>query len=913
MCLSFAGGQFLQWVAVFYAIGHALTPLTVGMEVFEFAPDNSQWNSQAKLTGTIEEATSQLTLCYRVKIYRYLPSQYYVNLMEYTIPEALACCEIRSLWTGSGPLMVLKNQFIGQSDIQVKLMRWYHHCFTFDYTDMSFEMILDGATIDQGHFNLSESTLQTQGVLMVGSAVSMDCNKPGQGSCRGLFSGQIADFNLWSRKLSQAEIQAFTNCQSEGFGDLVNWNTAQWINNNVNRFPLNLKEQLCKEKEDSFMVFPELREFIASFRFCRSLGAKMAAPFNIDQHKDMINSTRRFFADKTCDRISLGWTDEYSEGTFININDYLLEQKTTPLPKEMKEVWKFGEPNGGRLESCAELTDHDEWNDMPCSGDSKSCTSCYFKKRPLLKLRGLCRDTNFDQQYIITTNYINGKPVIKGYFRTVISWSRGIDGTHQEGRWELTSLINNASKAVLQSKSNTMYPIGRQVWTIENDVCSAGETVDKNLTLTVCEEGSYTCDSGECIDLTLRCENNQNCEDGSDEIQCTILELPDGYRTSSPPPPAILSEPVKIDLNIDIISFSEIDVNKMKISIDFYLSMTWFDPRLTFHNLREGFALNPLSLEEMKSLWFPELSFVNTAGNEISLIDDSTETYVFRNGSNYFNSLAENHETKKFYGRENPLFAYRKYTINFSCNFELQDYPFDVQNCSMDFQLRVATRQRAILMLDQVEYLGEANLLEYKVQETTVERDHPCGRQNLSSCNKIWITLKRRVGNQLLNTYLPTGSLLMTIYLSHYFKIDHYDTRIMVGLTGMLVIASLFVSTSASLPRTSYFKMIDIWMIFCFLLPFFEVILHTIVEYWTDDECYQNKRQLTDFKRKDFTFDGKVAVGASRRYRSCWQKMKNLGPQWCIDVFARVFVPLVILVFNIFYWGAALKHGGIEV
>ncbi len=52
----------------------------------------------------------------------------------------------------------------------------------------------------------------------------------------------------------------------------------------------------------------------------------------------------------------------------------------------------------------------------------------------------------------------------------------------------------------------------------------------------------------------------------------------------------------------------------------------------------------------------------------------------------------------------------------------------------------------------------------------------------------------------------------------------------------MLVIASLFVSTSASLPRTSYMKMIDIWMIFCFLLPFFEVILHTMVEYCAEDE-----------------------------------------------------------------------------
>ncbi len=54
------------------------------------------------------------------------------------------------------------------------------------------------------------------------------------------------------------------------------------------------------------------------------------------------------------------------------------------------------------------------------------------------------------------------------------------------------------------------------------------------------------------------------------------------------------------------------------------------------------------------------------------------------------------------------------------------------------------------------------------------------------SCNQVVITLKRRVGNQLLNTYLPTGCLLIIIYLTHYFKIEHYDTRIMVGLTGNL-------------------------------------------------------------------------------------------------------------------------------
>ena len=190
--------------------------------------------------------------------------------------------------------------------------------------------------------------------------------------------------------------------------------------------------------------------------------------------------------------------------------------------------------------------------------------------------------------------------------------------------------------------------------------------------------------------------------------------------------------------------------------------------------------------------------------------------------------------------------SFRKYTIEFACDFQLQKYPFDVQDCFMEFRLKRPTKNESILKLQSVEYVGGEDLLEYRVVNTSKGEDSSCGRGDLSSCSRILIKLKRRVGNQLLNTYLPTTCLLLTIYLTHYFKLNHYDTRIMVGLTGMLVIASLFVSTSASLPQTSYMKLIDVWMIFCFLLPFFEVILHTLVEYCSldEDEIIQQREPL---------------------------------------------------------------------
>lgn len=56
---------------------------------------------------------------------------------------------------------------------------------------------------------------------------------------------------------------------------------------------------------------------------------------------------------------------------------------------------------------------------------------------------------------------------------------------------------------------------------------------------------------------------------------------------------------------------------------------------------------------------------------------------------------------------------------------------------------------------------------------------------------------------------------------------------------------TLFIGTSESLPETSYTKMIDIWMIFCLITTFVEVVIHTWIEYLRDD----NGREINDHGR----------------------------------------------------------------
>ena len=51
-----------------------------------------------------------------------------------------------------------------------------------------------------------------------------------------------------------------------------------------------------------------------------------------------------------------------------------------------------------------------------------------------------------------------------------------------------------------------------------------------------------------------------------------------------------------------------------------------------------------------------------------------------------------------------------------------------------------------------------------------------------------------------------------------------------MNLTNMLVLTTIFISVMQTLPKTAYVKHIDIWLIFCQLIPFIEVLLITAAE-----------------------------------------------------------------------------------
>jgi hypothetical protein len=63
-----------------------------------------------------------------------------------------------------------------------------------------------------------------------------------------------------------------------------------------------------------------------------------------------------------------------------------------------------------------------------------------------------------------------------------------------------------------------------------------------------------------------------------------------------------------------------------------------------------------------------------------------------------------------------------------------------------------------------------------------------------------------------------------------FFKKQDLDFAIGLTMTIMLVMYTMYQSISQSLPQTAYLKFIDVWLIFCLMVPFFVFVVQVFLK-----------------------------------------------------------------------------------
>ncbi len=214
------------------------------------------------------------------------------------------------------------------------------------------------------------------------------------------------------------------------------------------------------------------------------------------------------------------------------------------------------------------------------------------------------------------------------------------------------------------------------------------------------QNSDFSCDDGICLDRFAHCNQLSECANGEDEIDCRLLQLPDGYNRFVP----VASHKEILDLEVTIILLNILKVDDMEsyFTIQFGLEIEWLDPRLLFLNLQE--KENAVNYEEWSKIWIPNFSLYPTKFFEETAYLSSGSTALLQlslNDSTVFDSVYSDKRNSFIYPGSNvKILKDQKLTVDFICAYNWINYPFDTQICNISLQL-------ISLRSDQVEIVLE--------------------------------------------------------------------------------------------------------------------------------------------------------------------------------------------------------------
>ena len=351
--------------------------------------------------------------------------------------------------------------------------------------------------------------------------------------------------------------------------------------------------------------------------------------------------------------------------------------------------------------------------------------------------------------------------------------------------------------------------------------------------------------------MDKRCDQTTHCQDKSDENNCKLVIM-ENYNKNLAPFTVNQSndeiDAVNVNIDAKVINILKINEVEQLFQVKISLMLTWFDYRLTYHNLKVSRMANSPTLAAVKKFWIPRIIFDNTEHNDVMTLDNLAKVTISKEGTSAPSDETNVDEIEIFKGSENKINLDKGFTKTVECIYQLQLYPFDTQECTVNLQVGEYETKMIKLVPKSIQMKSQTILTQFVITDWKLEYKNRGNILQFSSYIydnysdeieagvHIKIILKRRINNAILTIYLPTILILIIVYATNFFKDFFFEAVVSVNLTTMLVITTMFISTSTSLPTTSYIKMIEVWLLFNLFLPFLIVLLHTYMDTLREDE-----------------------------------------------------------------------------
>ena len=547
-------------------------------------------------------------------------------------------------------------------------LRWTRLCFSFDSNNNMAALVIDGSQLGERLITVGDPRPTNLGLII------------GWGDRTQESPGKFTDVNIFSNPLSNLS-EAGEQCGA--LGDFLNWNEAIWT--------LQSRARLVEEdsalgpcrRESKIHVYPMTEAHVLSdcMWHCEKMGGRSPSVRTFKQWQN--------FAEEVQEIVGLSgklWLPA-TEG---DKNSNLSRPDHWPQGVEAEEgVWRdfytgrqldnYTKPwfigDQGRTENCIfyypQRSTAASWKEWQCFARDHVGCPCSYDTPPLLYLRGFCSSTRMN----VKSSSFTPKQVPTNPTEVVMvgqHYSKMFYNSTQK-QWIISHVFDGVLART--DASHNSNALGKQNWTITNDAeaCSKGQaSYTIEMKLSACKEDEFTCNNGQCVNMKKRCNQLSNCRDKSDELNCQILILEEGYNKRVPPisPASLIEdlvEPVRVKTSLSLLKVVAIEEEDHAIQLQFEIALEWKEKRATYHNLKGESYLNALSVEDINRLWLPLVVYTNTAQQETTRLGVEwewiTKVLVKREADFQRSDPSVLDEAEIFKGEENSLFLVQSFTL----------------------------------------------------------------------------------------------------------------------------------------------------------------------------------------------------------------------------------------------------------
>ncbi|XP_032240577.2 gamma-aminobutyric acid receptor subunit gamma-3 isoform X2 [Nematostella vectensis] len=335
-------------------------------------------------------------------------------------------------------------------------------------------------------------------------------------------------------------------------------------------------------------------------------------------------------------------------------------------------------------------------------------------------------------------------------------------------------------------------------------------------------------------------------------------------------------EKVMVDIEFKVISFGEIKEANMEYSLDIFFRQWWYDSRFA-HNYSMPFTM---AADPTELFWTPDTYFWNVkSANYHRVTRENMRVMINPDGKIYFSA---------------------RITLTCQCEMDLHLYPLDTQECP----LRIESYAHTVADVDYRWKGGETQGVEIVSEEMAqfdllgvrTDTKKSTNSKGAFASLKATFRFRRRMDFYLSSIYVPEVILVVLSWTTFFITPTAVPARTALSITTILTTILLSSSVNSGMPKVSYMKSID-----HFMLISFGFIFAALIEYIIVLNSPSRFTKCFPMLFRTYSIPEEAQLHKSDGSIANRKPAEPSKTHW-IDRFSRYFFPISYSIFFLAYW-----------